>query len=603
MKQQKQPGPGGGGMGGGAYEKPTAKTTHILRRLWRYLYEYKWLLLLALVLSISSNLLALVGPKLSGFAIDAIEPGKGKVVFPIVFQYAGWMIAFYVLSSGLSYLLATLMVRISCKVVYRMRRDVFEKLSSLPVKFFDQHQTGDIISAISYDIDTVNASLSDDLLQMLTSVITVGGSFIMMLSISPKLMLIFAVTIPLSILFTRYRSQRVRPLFRERSMKLGQLNGFVEEMTSGQKTTKAYSREQVFIDRFDEKNRQAVDAYYKADRFASITGPTVNFINNFSLALISIFGAIMYMGGSISLGNISSFVLYSRKFSGPINEFANIVSELQSAMAAAERVFRLLDEETEPADTPEAIDLVDIAGQVKLDRVDFAYDAGRPIIRDFSFEAPAGSVIAIVGPTGAGKTTIINLLMRFYDIQSGAITVDGHDIRDLTRKSLRLSYTMVLQDTWLFHGTIFENIAYGRDGVTRDDVIRAAKAAKIHHTIMAMPEGYDTMVTDNGVNISKGQKQLLTIARAMLMDTRILILDEATSNVDTQTERRIQESMLQLMKGRTCFVIAHRLSTIQNADRILVVNGGQIVEQGSHAELMSRRGFYHELYTSQFEES
>lgn len=603
MKQQKQPGPGGGGMGGGAFEKPTAKTTHILRRLWRYLYEYKWLLLLALLLSISSNLLALVGPKLSGFAIDAIEPGKGKVVFPIVFRYAGWMIAFYVLSSGLSYLLATLMIRISCKVVYRMRRDVFEKLSTLPVKFFDQHQTGDIISAISYDIDTVNASLSDDLLQMLTSVITVGGSFIMMLSISPKLMLVFAVTIPLSILFTRYRSKKVRPLFRERSVKLGQLNGFVEEMTSGQKTAKAYSREQVFLDRFDEKNRQAVDAYYKADRFASITGPSVNFINNLSLALISIFGAIMYMGGSISLGNISSFVLYSRKFSGPINEFANIISELQSAMAAAERVFRLLDEEPEPADSPEATDLTQVAGDVKLDRVDFAYDAGRPIIRDFSFDAPAGSVIAIVGPTGAGKTTIINLLMRFYDIQSGTITIDGCDIRDLTRKSLRLSYTMVLQDTWLFHGTIFENIAYGREGVTRDDVIRAAKAAKIHHTIMAMPDGYDTLITDNGVNISKGQKQLLTIARAMLMDTRILILDEATSNVDTQTERRIQESMLQLMKGRTCFVIAHRLSTIQNADRILVVNGGQIVEQGNHAELMSRRGFYHELYTSQFEES
>jgi len=603
MKQQKQPGPGGGGMGGGAFEKPTAKPTHILRRLWRYLYEYKWLLLLALLLSVSSNLLALIGPKLSGVAIDAIEPGKGQVIFPIVFRYAGWMIAFYVLSSGLSYLLATLMVRISCKVVYRMRRDVFEKLSTLPVKFFDQHQTGDIISAISYDIDTVNASLSDDLLQMLTSVITVVGSFIMMLSISPKLMLIFAVTIPLSILFTRYRSQRVRPLFRERSIKLGQLNGFVEEMTSGQKTTKAYSREQVFLDRFDEKNRQAVDAYYKADRFASITGPAVNFINNLSLALISIFGAIMYMGGSISLGNISSFVLYSRKFSGPINEFANIVSELQSAMAAAERVFRLLDEEPEPADSPVAVDLTRVAGDVKLDRVDFAYDAGKPVIRDFSFDAPAGSVIAIVGPTGAGKTTIINLLMRFYDIQSGAISVDGHDIRDLTRRSLRLSYTMVLQDTWLFHGTIFENIAYGREGVTRDDVIRAAKAAKIHHTIMAMPDGYDTLITDNGVNISKGQKQLLTIARAMLMDTRILILDEATSNVDTQTERRIQESMLQLMKGRTCFVIAHRLSTIQNADRILVVNGGQIVEQGNHAELMSRRGFYHELYTSQFEES
>lgn len=606
MQQQKQPSmPGGGGGGGGnnAYEKPTAKTTHILRRLWKYLYVYKWLLLFALLLSVSSNLLALGGPKLSGFAIDAIEPGAGHVNFPVVFRYAGWMIAFYLVSSGLSYLLANLMIIISCKVVYQMRRDVFEKLSVLPVRFFDRHQTGDVISAISYDIDMVNASLSDDLLQMLTSVITVVGSFLMMLSISPKLILVFVVTIPISVLFTRYRSNKVRPLYRKRSMALGQMNGFIEEMTSGQKTTKAYSREQVFIGRFDEKNEQAVDANYQADRFASITGPTVSFINNLSLALISVFGALMYMNGGISLGNISSFVLYSRKFSGPINEFANIISELQSALAAAERVFRLLDEEPEPLDSPDAVELTNIRGEVRLDAVDFGYDVDKMIIHQLSFDAPAGSIIAIVGPTGAGKTTIINLLMRFYDIQSGRITVDEHDIRDVTRKSLRLSFTMVLQDTWLFHGTVFENIAYGREGVTRDDVIRAAKAAKIHHTIMALPDGYDTMITDNGVNISKGQKQLLTIARAILMETKILILDEATSNVDTQTERRIQESMLHLMHDRTCFVIAHRLSTIQNADRILVVSDGRIVEQGSHSELMHRVGFYRELYNAQFQES
>ena len=594
---------GGGGMSSMAFDKPTARPSHILRRLWKYLYAYKWLLLLALALSMAGNLLALVGPKLSGYAIDAIGSGAGRVNFPVVFRYAWLMIVFYLVSSGLSYLLAILMIRLSCNVVYRMRRDVFEKLSSLPVRFFDRHQTGDVISAISYDIDTINASLSDDLLQMLASVITVVGSFVMMLTISPHLILVFAVTIPISVVFTRYRSNRVRPLFRQRSAALGRLNGFVEEMTSGQKTTKAYHREPVFIGRFDEKNQQAVEANYQADRFASMTGPAVSFINNFSLALISIFGALLYMAGGISLGSISSFVLYSRKFSGPINEFANIISELQSALAAAERVFRLLDEAPEPADAPDAVDLTDVRGDVRLDSVNFGYEPGKTIIRDFSLDAPAGSVIAIVGPTGAGKTTIINLLMRFYDAQSGIIAIDGHDIRTVTRKSLRLAYTMVLQDTWLFHGTIFENIAYGKDGVTRADVVRAAQAAKIHHTIMALPDGYDTIITDNGVNISKGQKQLLTIARAILMDTPILILDEATSNVDTQTERRIQESMLNLMQNRTCFVIAHRLSTIQNADRILVVSDGRIVEQGSHAELMRRHGVYRDLYHAQFEAS
>jgi ATP-binding cassette subfamily B protein len=592
-------GPRGGP--GGAFEKPTVKTAYILRRLWKYLYVYKWMLLLALILSVGGNLLALVGPKLSGYAIDAIAPGAGKVDFQVVFYYAALMIVFYLISSVLMYFLAFLMIRLSRNVVYTMRRDAFNKLTELPVSFFDKHKTGDIISVISYDIDTVNASLSNDLIQMLTSVITVTASFIMMMTISPKLMLVFAVTVPASVLFTRYRSKKVRPLFRKRSAKLGEMNGFVEEFTGGMKTTKAYSRERVVIGRFDEKNEEAVESNYKAERFASMTGPSVNFINNLSLALVSVFGALMYMAGGISLGNISSFVLYSRKFSGPINEFANIISELQSAMAAAERVLRLIDEKPEPQDAENAVELAEVKGDVSLRDVRFGYNPEKIIIHDLSLSAPAGSLIAIVGPTGAGKTTIINLLMRFYDVNSGCILIDGHDVREVTRKSLRLKYTMVLQDTWLFQGTNFDNIAYGRDRIEHEDVVRAAKAAKIHNYIMSLPDGYNTMLSDNGVNLSKGQRQLLTIARAMLQDSEILVLDEATSNVDTQTERRIQSAMLALMRGRTCFVIAHRLSTIRNADRILVVRDGNIVEQGNHDTLLSQGGVYSELYFSQYE--
>lgn len=590
-------------MGGGSFERPTQKTSYIIKRLWKYLSPYKWLLALAAALSIGGNALALIGPKLSGFAIDAIE-AVGGVDFAGVFKYAGLMIAFYAASSVISYILANLMIRLSRKAVYSMRRDAFNTLASLPVSFFDTHQTGDVISVISYDIDTINSSLSSDLVQMIASMITVCGSFVMMLSISPHLILVFVVTIPISVLFTRFRSKRVRPLYRRRSKKLGELNGFIEEITSGLKTTKAYSREQVFIDRFDVKNDEAVEANYEADHFSCITGPTVTFINNLSLALISIFGALMYMAGGITLGNISSFVLYSRKFSGPINEFANIISDLQSALAAAERVLRLIDERGEPADRPNAEVLgadAPVRGDVRLDGVSFGYSEGQTVLNNVTFNAERGRVIAIVGPTGCGKTTIINLLMRFYDATTGEIRVDGSEVRDITRSSLRGAYTMVLQDTWLFHGTVFENIAYGKKDVTREDVERAAKAARIHGYIMSLPDGYDTVLSDNGVNISKGQKQLLTIARAMLLDSPMLILDEATSNVDTQTERSIQDAMLKLMNGRTCFVIAHRLSTIRHADNIIVLSDGRIVEHGRHDELLAKRGAYYTMYHAQFE--
>lgn len=570
-------------------------------RLGKYMWEHKWLLLLAFICTIGSNLFSLIGPKLTGLSIGAIELGKGAVDFQRVFYYAAWMAVFYVISALMSYGLQVLMLTISRRVVYRMRQDVFEKLMTLPVGYFDVHQTGDIISRISYDIDTVNASLSNDLVQILTTVITVVGALVMMMTISPKLVLVFAFTVPLSVFTTKRITGTTRPLFRQRSAKLGELNGFVEEMISGQKTLKAYSREEYTQGRFDGKNKAAVDAYYKAEYYGSIVGPTVNFINNLSLSLISVFGALLYLAGSMSIGNISSFVLYSRKFSGPINEAANIFSELQSALAAAERVFRLLDENPEAPDREEAEELTNVKGDVRLEHVQFGYVPGRTIIHDLSFQASPGKLIAIVGPTGAGKTTLINLLMRFYDPDKGQILVDRKPADSVTRKSLRRAYAMVLQDTWLFYGSIYENLAYGKEGATKEEVEAAAKAAHIHSFIKRLPEGYDTILTDEGTNISKGQKQLLTIARAMLLDAKMLILDEATSNVDTRTEKQIQKAMLKLMEGKTCFVIAHRLSTIENADWILVVNDGEVVEQGTHKELMTADGFYRHLYNAQYE--
>ena len=600
-------------IGGGRYNRaelsgdkrrPQAATLSkgaLLRRLWKYIGRNRGLLALAMALSLSSSLLSLYGPKLSGEAINAIDVPAGQVDFDTVFRCAALMVVCYTLAAGLTYLLNVVMIRLSRTISKQMRHDIFEKLTALPVSFFDRYQTGDIISTITYDVDTVNQSLSTDLLQILQSTVTVTVSLVFMLTIAPKLVLIFLITVPATVFFTKWLTGIVRPLFRKRSAKLGALNGFVEEMLSGQKTIRAYGREKAVLSEFDKKNEAAVQAYTKAEANGTVTGPSVNCINNVSLTLVCVFGSLLFLGGEIGLGDLSSFVQYSRKFSGPINEVANILSELQSAFAAAERVFGLIDAEAEPADAPDAEVLTDAQGDVQLENVDFSYDPGKPIIEDLDLHAKPGSLPAIVGPPGAGKTTIINLLMRFYDVDSGAVLVDGKDIRTLTRSSLRKAYTMVLQDTWLFHGTIFDNIAYGKPDATMEEVIRAAKAARIHSYISRLPEGYNTVLTDNGTAISKGQKQLLTIARAMLLDAQMLILDEATSNVDTRTEQQIQAAMRELMKGKTCFVIAHRLSTIRQADHILVLDKGNVVEQGTHEELMAKGGFYKQLYDSQFD--
>lgn len=572
----------------------------LLARFWQYLGRNRLLIVLAMALSAISSLLALYGPKLSGQAINAITLKEG-VDFDTVLRCATLMVICYVLSAVFSYLLQLVMIRLSRKVAKQMRHDVFENLTKLPVSYFDRRQAGDIVSTITYDIDTVNQSLASDALQILQSTITVIVSLVMMLTIAPILVPVFAVTIPITFLFTRWLARRVRPMFRNRSKKLGELNGFVEEMLGGQKTIRAYGREEAVQEKFEEKNAVAVEAYTKAEANGTVTGPSVTFINNVSLALVCIFGSLLYLKGMIRLGDLSSFVQYSRKFSGPINEVANIIAEMQSAFAAAERVFSLIDAEPESADAEDAAMLDEVRGDVRIDDVDFSYDKEKPIITDFDLHAPAGSLIAIVGPTGAGKTTIINLLMRFYDVDKGEIRVDGRPIKKITRDSLRSSYAMVLQDTWLFSGTIFDNIAYGKKDATLDDVIRAAKAARIHSYISKLPDGYNTVLTDNGSGISKGQKQLLTIARAMLLDAKMLILDEATSNVDTRTEQQIQAAMRELMRGKTCFVIAHRLSTIRNADNILVMRGGRVVEQGTHDELMNTKSFYRELYRSQFD--
>lgn len=587
------------------------KKTAVIGRLLSYFGAHKGLLALALILTVLANGIALIGPQLSEYAIDAIEWEGGPDLSRVAF-FCLMMLLSYAVSALLSYCLSIVMINISRRIVYRMRKQVFDHLLTLPVSYFDNNQTGDIISRLSYDIDTVNTSLSNDLVQILAGSITLVGSFIMMAKICPILLPIYLLTVPILVAFTCYRVKKVKPLFRRRSARLGMLNGYAEEMLSGQKTVRAYGKEDVMIRRFDKHNHEAVESYYAADYHGSLVGPGVNFINNLSISLISMLGALLYMLSSpenlvigplvlaaMTPGKLSAFILYSRKFLGPINETANIVSEIQSAASAAERIFRLLDEKSEAVGmvmdkAPEFL-----RGSFEISDLSFSYTPDKPVLKHINLKVEAGKTVAIVGPTGSGKTTFVNLLMRFYECGEGKIFLDGVDIAKIPLDTLRRSFAMVLQDTWLFGASVAENIAYGSEGATREEVIKAAKTARIHELIESFPQGYDTVMDDT--NISKGQKQLITIARMLLVHHPVLILDEATSNVDSRTETLLTEAMQTITAGRTAFIIAHRLSTVQNADVILVLKDGEIIESGTHSELLEKKGFYASLYLSQFD--
>ena len=575
-------------------------TKSALCRLLSYIARYRAAVVLLLILCFVANILALLGPSLAGSAIHEAEAGLGKVNFERVWYYAKWMLVCYLASSAMIIGINILMMHISKRVARQMRSDATAKIMRLPVSFFDRSKTGDILSRVFYDVDVVSTCIATNLTSILTNVVTIVGSFVMMLVISPVLIIPVLAAIPASVWFTAYMRKKTQPRYKERSKKYGALNGFAEELLTGQKTVQAYAYTGKAKERFAAVNDDAVEGYYDAEYQGCSISPTINFISNVSLALIAMFGTLLYLFGYVSLAQISSFILYSRKFSGPVDEISSVINELFSALAAAERVFQLLDEEEEQADLPNAVELTDVKGEVELDHVSFGYVPGKTVLHDLSFKVEPGQMVAIVGATGAGKTTIINLLLRFYDPESGVIRLDGRDIREYTRENLRRSYAMVLQDTWVFKGTIFENIAYGKEDATMEEVAAAAKAAHIHSFIMQLPEGYNTVITEDGGNISKGQKQLLTIARAMLYDAKVLILDEATSNVDTGTERLVQRAMRELMRNKTCFVIAHRLSTIEHADRILVLENGDVAEQGTHEELLAAEGLYKKLYMSQF---
>ena len=581
-------------------QKRPKDTKGTLIKLYKTLLPFKVLIIFVVVLSIFSCVLSLLGPYFCGEAINEVEKGPGMIDFSIVWKWAVMMLVSYLFSEVVYLTINLIMVSVSKKTGYILRKECFEKLHRLPVSVFDDNSAGDILSRISYDVDVVATSIQTDISQIITTIITVLGSFFMMLKISLPLSCITMVTLPVTIIYTIHIKGITRPLYSKRSEKYGEMNGFVEEMFSGEKTIQAYSYEENVSKEYAKINKEASDAYFNADVRGVTIGPTMGMMNNLSLALNGMIGSILYMFSFATLGQLSSFILYSRKFAGPINELSNIMNEIFSALSAAERIYSFLGMKEDPEDAPDAIELTSGEGRVELRDVSFSYSPEKEILHSVSFSTEKGKTLAIVGETGAGKTTIINLLMRFYRPQGGKILIDGIDSAKLTDRSLRSQFAMVLQDTWLFRGTVLENIAYGREDATREEVVEAAKKAGIHHFITTLEKGYDTVISENGENISKGQKQLLTIARAFLSKAPVLILDEATSNVDTSTEKKVQEAMTALMKGRTAIVIAHRLSTIENADEIIVMSYGSVVEKGTHSSLLEKKGAYYNLYRSQF---
>jgi len=608
----------GFGSGGpmGSLGKPVEKAKNFkgtLFKLLKYLQPQRTKFSIVFIAAILSTIFSIVGPKIMGQAITKIAEGfEGKMMAlkmhqPMValdFTYIGQIVfillGLYLISGAFSYLQQYLMASVAQQTVYTMRKDVDEKLSLLPLAFFDARTHGEILSRVTNDLDNIATTLQQSLTQLITSIVTILGIIVMMLSISPLLALIVILTLPLYIAVTMMIAKRSQAHFAAQQKSLGELNGHVEEMYTGHRIVKAFGRENESIKSFTSINTNLYTAGYNAQFISGIIMPLMRFVGNLGYIIISVVGALFAIRGVITIGDILAFIQYSRQLTMPIVQTANIVNIIQSTVASAERVFELLDEEDEVPDRADAKVLVLPKGAVKFENVDFSYQEDVPLLKNINIDVKQGHTIAIVGPTGAGKTTLVNLLMRFYEINSGKIRIDGVDIREIKRGALRSMFGMVLQDTWLFNGTIMENIAYGREGATEEEVMEATRAAHAHHFIQTLPDGYDTIINEEASNISQGQKQLLTIARAILANPAILILDEATSSVDSRTEVYIQRAMTQLMRGRTSFVIAHRLSTIREAELILVMNKGSIIEMGNHHELLAQNCFYADLYNSQF---
>ncbi|MFZ3101973.1 MAG: ABC transporter ATP-binding protein [Desulfitobacteriaceae bacterium] len=608
----------GGKDGGvrGSFGKPVEKAKNFkgtLFRLLRYLKPQRTKFIAVFIFAILSTIFSIIGPKIMGKAITKIAEGFGakmmalKLQQPIPsmdFTYIGQIVlillGLYLISAAFSYLQQYIMAGVAQRTVYKMRKEVDEKLSRLPLKFFDARTHGEILSRVTNDFDNISTTLQQSLTQLITSIVTIIGVVVMMLSISPLLTVIVILTLPLYVVVTMNIAKHSQKHFAAQQKSLGELNGHVEEMYTGHKLVKAYGREDESIATFNSINAKLYTAGYNAQFISGIIMPLMRFVGNLGYVIICVVGGIFATRGTITIGDILAFIQYSRQFTMPIVQTANIANIIQSTVASAERVFELLDEGEELSDRADAKVIAFPKGEVRFENVDFSYKEEEPLIKNMNIDVKQGHTIAIVGPTGAGKTTLVNLLMRFYELNAGKISIDGVDIRDIKRGALRSMFGMVLQDTWLFNGTIMENIAYGREGATEEEVMQATRAAHAHHFIKTLPDGYNTILNEEASNISQGQKQLLTIARAILADPAILILDEATSSVDSRTEVYIQKAMTELMHGRTSFVIAHRLSTIRDAELILVMNKGSIIEMGSHNELLAQKGFYAELYNSQF---
>ena len=580
-----------------------------LRRLLAYLKPYRVKLIITFLAAMVSTFFSIISPKVMGQATTKLFEGfllkmknapNASIDFKYILNIIFILIGLYIISAIFKYIQQYIMVDVAQNTVYQLRKDIDSKLSRLPLKYFDGRTHGEILSRVTNDIDLVSNTLQQSITQLITAIVTLIGIVVMMLTISPMLTLIAFVTLPLSFLVTKVIAKQSQKYFAKQQKYLGQLNGQVEEMYTGHKIVKAFNYEKQSIDKFNKVNDQLYDAGWKAQFISGIIMPLMSAIGNLGYVFITILGGISVARGTITIGNVQAFIQYSRQFTQPIVQTANIANIIQSTIAAAERVFEVLDESEQIADKKDMIHLDKPKGNIKLEHIKFGYNTEKILIKDMSFEVKKGQTIAIVGPTGAGKTTLVNLLMRFYEINNGKISFDGIDIRNIKRGKLRSLFGMVLQDTWLFNGTIKDNIAYSRENVAEEEIIRAAKMAYADHFIRTLPNSYATIINEEASNLSQGQKQLLTITRAILADPTILILDEATSSVDTRTEIHIQKAMLTLMEGRTSFVIAHRLSTIREADLILVMNEGSIVEKGIHQELLKQNGFYADLYNSQF---